>query len=160
LGHHGALVRGALGTAKPGYRIGPAWIETYSHPLIVLFAFALALALWLALRMRALDLVPARLAGVLTPAARNAREDRGGRRPAGVSRGARATARLSEREALCALAFVMMARFMLDTWDFVYYPLPFLIALLAWEVCDAPARPPALALLASGLVWLTFQWLP
>ncbi|HEX4483041.1 MAG TPA: glycosyltransferase 87 family protein, partial [Solirubrobacteraceae bacterium] len=157
LGHHGALVRGISGP-KPGYRTGPAWIESDSHLLIVLAALALASALWLALRMRTRDVVPRRLAGVLTRAGSAATIGERARRGAG--NGPVLAARLSEREALCALAVVMMSRFMLDTWDFVYYPLPFLIALVAWEVCEAPSRPPALALLASALVWLTFQWLP
>jgi phosphatidylinositol alpha-1,6-mannosyltransferase len=35
-GHHGALVHGLFGAAKPGYRIGPAWVARVSHPAVVL----------------------------------------------------------------------------------------------------------------------------
>jgi hypothetical protein len=68
--------------------------------------------------------------------------------------------RLDAREAMLALALVLLLRCLLDTWDAVYYPLPFVLALLTWEVSGASRRPPALALAASALVWLSFQWLP
>ena len=42
-------------------------------------------------------------------------------------------ARLSLQRALLALALILLARCLLDTWDALYYPLPFLLALLAWE---------------------------
>jgi hypothetical protein len=118
LGHHGALVHGAFGVAKPGYRTPPAWTGAVSHPLILLLAFALPALLWLRSR------------------------------------------RLCERDALLALALLLLARCLLDTWDTVYYPLPFLFALLAWEVRGTQLRPPLLTLCASVLVWLSFQWLP
>jgi hypothetical protein len=61
---------------------------------------------------------------------------------------------------LLALALALLLRCVLDTWDAVYYPLPFLLALLAWEV-DRPAhRPAVLALSSTVLVWISFQWLP
>src|SRR6185437_8038955 len=34
-GHHGGLVHGAFGVAKPDYRIGPGWAAAISHPLVV-----------------------------------------------------------------------------------------------------------------------------
>ena len=37
LGHHGALVHGLFGAAKPGYRIEPGWTSTVSHPLVIFF---------------------------------------------------------------------------------------------------------------------------
>jgi hypothetical protein len=116
-GHHGALVHGAFGAPKPGYRIGPTWTDTISHPLILLVGAAIAAALWARSR------------------------------------------RLSQRDALLALALVLLLRCLLDTWDAVYYPLPFVFALLAWEVYGARAQP-VLALCASTLVWVSFQWLP
>jgi hypothetical protein len=118
LGHHGALVHGAFGTPKPGYRVAPAWIGPVSHPLILAVGAVIAAALWLRSR------------------------------------------RLSERDALLALALVLLLRCLLDTWDVVYYPLPFLLALLAWEVRGPALRPPLLALTATLLVWLSFHWLP
>jgi hypothetical protein len=53
------------------------------------------------------------------------------------------------------LAFLFAMRFALDSWDTVYYPLPFIFALLAWETLGAK-RPPVLALSASAVVWLVF----
>ena len=67
---------------------------------------------------------------------------------------------LSEQDALLALALVLLLRCLLDTWDAGYYPLPFLLALLAWEVARPGRRPPLLALAATVLVWLSFHWLP
>ena len=59
------------------------------------------------------------------------------------------------RDALLLLAFLFALRFALDTWDTVYYPLPFIFALLAWEI-EHRRRPPVLALVASVTVWLVF----
>lgn len=73
----------------------------------------------------------------------------------------RSRARALDREdALLALAAVLLARCLLDTWDTVYYLLPFLFALVAWESTRPSRNPPLLALAASALVWLSFQWLP
>jgi hypothetical protein len=55
--------------------------------------------------------------------------------------------------ALLALAFLV--RCLLDPNDHVYYHVPFLIALLAWEARTRDA--PVLALLATGLLWLVFH---
>jgi hypothetical protein len=67
---------------------------------------------------------------------------------------------LSERDALLGLALLLLLRCVLDTWDAVYYPLPFIFALLVWEM-DSPAkRPPVLALSSTVLAWLSFQWSP
>jgi hypothetical protein len=121
LGHHGALVHGTFGAPKHGYRIGPEWTGTISHPLVLAVGALLAVALWL--------------------------------------RGARRTA-LTRQQALLALAFVLLARCLLDTWDTSYYTLPFVLALLAWETGRPSHNPPLLALTASALVWISFQWLP
>ncbi|MHB8241709.1 MAG: glycosyltransferase 87 family protein [Solirubrobacteraceae bacterium] len=67
--------------------------------------------------------------------------------------------RLGPRRALLALALVLLLRCLLDTWDAVYYPLPFVLALLAWEVAGEARRPPVIALSSSLLVWVSFQWL-
>jgi hypothetical protein len=66
---------------------------------------------------------------------------------------------LGARQALLALALLLLARCLLDTWDEAYYPLPFLLALLAWETTRDTPRPPLLALAASVLVWFSFRWL-
>lgn len=130
-GHHGALVHGLFGAPKPGYRTGPAWAGALSHPLIIGAGLLLTAALWLR------RLHPLRL---------RARRD-----------GARA---LSERDALLALALLLLLRCLLDTWDNVYYLLPFVFALLAWEVGGPERRPPVLALSSTVLGWISFQWLP
>jgi len=67
---------------------------------------------------------------------------------------------IGERDALLALALVMLVRCLLDTWDVIYYLLPFVFALLAWEVSGPLDRPPLLALSSSALAWISFQWLP
>ena len=64
-------------------------------------------------------------------------------------------ARRGRRDAMLLLAFLLALRFALDTWDTVYYPLPFLLALLAWESLRW-RRPPVLALAASVVAWLVF----
>lgn len=70
-------------------------------------------------------------------------------------------ARASVPSALVALALAMLLRCVLDTWNTEYYLLPSVLALLAWEVSTpSAARPPLLALGASALAWLSFQWLP
>ena len=135
-GRHGALVHGLFGAPKPGYRIGPAWTSTISHPLILITGLALTAALWLRQRRRSQPTDPPSRPGRF---------------------GARA---LSERDALLALALLLLLRCLLDTWDTVYYPLPFILALLAWEVRGPTDRPPVFALSGSVLAWISFQWLP
>jgi hypothetical protein len=125
LGHHGPLVHGLFGAAKPGYRTGPAWVGIVSHPLIIVAGVVLAVALWLEQRRRA-----------------------------GIG------ATMPARDALLALALVLLLRCALDTWDTVYYPLPFVFALLAWEVHGPAGRLPVLALASTVLAWISFQWLP
>ena len=63
--------------------------------------------------------------------------------------------RRGRRDALLLLAFLLAMRFALDTWDNVYYPLPFIFALLAWETLQR-REPPVLSLVASVVVWLVF----
>jgi hypothetical protein len=60
--------------------------------------------------------------------------------------------------ALLLLALLLLLRCMLDTWDTVYYPLPFVFALLAWET-QTLGRTPLLAALVSVCAWIDFQWL-
>jgi hypothetical protein len=67
---------------------------------------------------------------------------------------------LPEQDALLALALVLLLRCLLDTWDAVYYPLPFLLALIAWEAERPRQTLPTLGILAMTLVWVSFQWIP
>jgi hypothetical protein len=60
-------------------------------------------------------------------------------------------------EALLLLLLVLLLRCMLDPWDNTYYPLPFLLALLVWEVLTFK-RPPVLALAGSFAAWFVFQY--
>jgi Glycosyltransferase family 87 len=60
-------------------------------------------------------------------------------------------------DALLLLVLLLLLRCALDPWDNWYYPLPFLVALLAWETLTAQ-RPPLVALVASFAAWVLFQW--
>ncbi len=62
-------------------------------------------------------------------------------------------------DALLLLALLMLLRCWLDPWDNVYYPLPFIVALLAWETTVAH-RPPLAAAAATAATWLIFVSLP
>ncbi len=75
-------------------------------------------------------------------------------------RKARTVTQLSEQDALLALALLLLMRCLLDTWDTAYYLLPFLLALLAWELSSSLQRPPILALSSAVLAWISFQWSP
>ena len=68
--------------------------------------------------------------------------------------------RLPARTALLALAVTLLARCVLDTWDTIYYLLPAILALTAWEAGGPRRRPPVLALGLTVLAWAQFQWLP
>lgn len=61
-------------------------------------------------------------------------------------------------EALLLLVLVLLLRCALDPWDNWYYPLPFVLALVAWETLSFD-RPPVLALIASVAVWCLGKWL-
>jgi hypothetical protein len=128
-GWHGPLVHGLFGTPKVGYRTGPAWAGTISHPLIVVVGLGLAGLLWL-------------------------RRRRSDRRSTGSAIGRRA---VRERDALLLLALVLLLRCVLDTWNTGYYMLPFLLALLAWETLSPRRRPPILALTLVVLPWFGMQ---
>lgn len=68
-------------------------------------------------------------------------------------------ARRRESDALLLLALLLLLRCVLDTWDVIYYPLPFVLALLAWET-SVSVRPPVLALASAVAVWAGCRWLP
>lgn len=57
--------------------------------------------------------------------------------------------------ALALLALLLLLRCMLDPSNHVYYQVPFILALLAWE--SRVSRSPVRALLATGLLWLVFH---
>ncbi len=66
---------------------------------------------------------------------------------------------MRREDALLLLALLLLLRCMLDPWDLVYYPLPFIVALLAWET-TVKHRAPLGALIASAATWLIFEYLP
>jgi len=68
-------------------------------------------------------------------------------------------ARRGSGDALLLLTLLLAARFALDTWDQIYYCLPFIVSLLTWETLRW-RRPPVLALAASMLAWYTFEIAP
>ena len=67
--------------------------------------------------------------------------------------------RMRPADALLLLALLMLLRCWLDPWDIVYYPLPFILALLAWETTVA-RRLPIAAASATAATWLVFVYLP
>ena len=62
-------------------------------------------------------------------------------------------------DTLLLLAMLMLLRCWLDPWDNVYYPLPFVFALLAWETTVA-RRAPIGAAAATAATCLIFWYLP
>lgn len=133
-GHHGHVIRGLFGAIKPGYRTAPSWAGTISHPLIMALGLPLTLATWARLRTR------------LQSSTSESSEPR-------------AWQALRESHGLLLLALLLLLRCMLDTWDIVYYPTPFVLALGAWEGLYC-RRAPVLALAASVAVWAEWRWLP
>ena len=67
--------------------------------------------------------------------------------------------RMRREDALALLAMLLLVRCWLDPWDIVYYTLPAVVALLAWEMTTT-RRIPLAAAAATALVWLVFQYLP
>lgn len=67
--------------------------------------------------------------------------------------------RHDRRDALGLLVLLMLLRCVLDPWDSVYYALPFLLALLAWDALDRQ-RVPWATLTATLLVWVSFELAP
>lgn len=67
--------------------------------------------------------------------------------------------RRGRRDAMLLLILLLAMRCALDTWDFAYYPLPFVLALLTWESLNF-RRPAVLSLVASLVVWLLFVEAP
>ena len=58
--------------------------------------------------------------------------------------------------AMLVLALLLLLRCVLDPWDTVYYPLPFLLGLIAWET-SVTERVPLVALLACSVTWCLFD---
>lgn len=75
----------------------------------------------------------------------------------------RTARRIGSEQVLLLLALLLLLRCILDPWNVIYYELPFLLALLAWEALCRPERLPLGTLCATVAVWVTFenapQWL-
>ncbi|HTU28705.1 MAG TPA: hypothetical protein VMF07_04945, partial [Solirubrobacteraceae bacterium] len=59
-------------------------------------------------------------------------------------------------DAMLLLALLLLLRCALDPWDAVYYPVPFLTAMLAWDATSSD-RPPLIAALASISGWFVCE---
>ena len=64
--------------------------------------------------------------------------------------------RRPRHDALLLLVLLLLLRCLLDPWDTLYYSLPFLLALLAWETLTF-ARPPWVALAAPFVAWFIYD---
>jgi hypothetical protein len=62
-------------------------------------------------------------------------------------------------DGLLLLAFALQLRCLVDTWNVSYYAVPFVIALVTWEL-HAFRRPPVLSLAVTLCAWFTLVWLP
>src|SRR5579862_15193 len=62
-------------------------------------------------------------------------------------------------DTLLLLALLLLLRCVLDPWDYSYYSLPFLFAVLAWDALR-PRRLPVLALTASFVTWFVYTRVP
>lgn len=141
LGHHGEIVRGLFGAIKHGYRTAPDWVGAISHPLVLISSAVLCIP--------------------MLPRPWRAEDPPGGNIDPLVSgrQGGRRHHAISTLDASLLLALVLLARCVLDTWDNVYYPLPFVLALLTWETF-AFRRPAVISLSSAVLVWISCEWLP
>jgi hypothetical protein len=63
------------------------------------------------------------------------------------------------QEGLLLLAFAFQLRCLVDTWNISYYAVPFLLALVTWEL-HAFRRPPVLSLAVTLCAWFTLVRLP
>jgi hypothetical protein len=64
-----------------------------------------------------------------------------------------------DHAALLLLAVLSILRVELDVWDTIYYAVPFVFALAAWEALTME-RPPLGALVATVAAWIIFVWSP
>ena len=67
--------------------------------------------------------------------------------------------RIAREDALLLLALLLLLRCALDPWDLVYYPLPFIVALLSWETLGR-RRAPVGAAIATVVTYVIFERLP
>lgn len=68
--------------------------------------------------------------------------------------------RVDGEQLLALLALLLLLRCVLDPWNTIYYELPFLLALLAFEALQHAERPPVVTLALTAVVWVTFMVTP
>lgn len=68
--------------------------------------------------------------------------------------------RRATRSPLLLLALVLLLRCILDPWDLVYYVLPFILAVVAWESVSGSKRVPVWSVAATTATWIVFMVLP
>ena len=68
--------------------------------------------------------------------------------------------RRATRSPLLLLALVLLLRCILDPWDLVYYVLPFILAVVAWESVSGSSRVPVWSVSATIATWIVFMVLP
>jgi hypothetical protein len=71
-----------------------------------------------------------------------------------------AAPRVRGEQLLGLLALLLLLRCALDPWNCVYYELPFLFTLLAWEALARPDHEPVLTFALCAVIWVTFEVLP
>lgn len=121
-----------VSTVHLSERLTPHWVEVFSHPLILAVSLPLSGLAWAWMRHRQTE-------------------------SSGAPRGAESQAD-RRSVALVLLSLLLLLRFMLDPWNNVYYPLPFVLALLAWETISL-RRSPLLALGVTVVVWGGCHWM-
>lgn len=114
-----------------GYRAAPDWVGPVSHPLIMMLGLPIPLAAWFRSRRKARKVKPVTV---------------------------RVSTSRRESDALLTLALLLALRCVLDPWDTAYYPVPFILALVAWEAL-ARRRAPVLALVVTIAVWMGQHWI-
>lgn len=134
LGHVAPAGPDVQSTLAGADRVPPSWIVTVSHPLIVLLTIPLTALLWRRLPLDAAATRASRLWRLLP------------RRSAA-----------SASDAMLLLCLLLLLRCMLDPWDNIYYPIPFVLALLAWQTLRR--RPAWLAAAASVVVMVNHAWM-
>lgn len=137
-------VTGALSTANSSGRVAPHWLEAVSHPLILAIAVPIGYAVWASMR---------RLARSCEPHGLGASDGLGASGAGGAHRPVE-----RQHRALALLALLLLLRCMLDPWDNIYYPIPFVLALASWEALG-PRRAPLLAFGATVAVWGGHHWM-
>jgi hypothetical protein len=66
---------------------------------------------------------------------------------------------MPKENTLLLLALLLLLRCMLDPWDLVYYPLPFIVALMSWET-TVKRRAPVGAAVSTLATWAIFEYAP